>query len=467
MATRSVPLSFYRNRAMANMLYGILWLAGTSAHAEFILGLDNAIAMALNNDPWLVGNQQSQEAVESQAVAAGTLPDPKMSVSVVNLPTDTFDFDQEAMTQFKVGVSQMFPRGKSRALRRKKLQLTSTQFPHQRENREASITVTVTQLWLDVFKAQESIVLIKKDRGLFEQLADVVELSYSSALGRSRQQDVVRAQLELTRLDDRLTVLLQQQEMAQRRLAEWLSDQFTENYGIIGDSFPRRATVRVEPQLPRLALHETDLPGSARPLSPQQLALRFFKHPSVLAIDSRIKASGADIELTEQKYKPEWGVNMSYGYRDTDPLGIERADFLSVGVTFDMPLFTANRQDREYQASIDRSEAVKTDKWLLLRKMIAAYEVARAQLNRLDERRQLYHELLLPQMEDQAEASLTAYTNDDGDFAEVMRARIALLNAQIDDLGIAVDRQKAIAQLNYFLTAGVDSRAYDTGKGDE
>ena len=55
-------------------------------------------------------------------------------------------------------------------------------------------------------------------------------------------------------------------------------------------------------------------------------------------------------------------------------------------------------------------------------------------------------------MHQQAEASLTAYTNDDGDFAEVVRARISQLNAQIDSLEIDVERQKTIASLNYYLT---------------
>lgn len=56
-------------------------------------------------------------------------------------------------------------------------------------------------------------------------------------------------------------------------------------------------------------------------------------------------------------------------------------------------------------------------------------------------------------MNDQAEASLNAYTNDDGDFAEVVRARIAELNANIDYLSINIDRLKTIAELNYFSSS--------------
>ena len=54
-------------------------------------------------------------------------------------------------------------------------------------------------------------------------------------------------------------------------------------------------------------------------------------------------------------------------------------------------------------------------------------------------------------MEEQAEASLQAYTNDDGDFAEVVRARIADLNARVDGLRIDVSLAKLEAQLNYLL----------------
>ena len=92
---------------------------------------------------------------------------------------------------------------------------------------------------------------------------------------------------------------------------------------------------------------------------------------------------------------------------------------------------------------------------------MAAFETQRTQLLRLNERQTLYKERLLPQMQNQAEASLTAYTNDDGDFAEVVRSRIAELNASIDALEIDVERQKSIVQLNYFLMKNVKEITLD------
>ena len=87
---------------------------------------------------------------------------------------------------------------------------------------------------------------------------------------------------------------------------------------------------------------------------------------------------------------------------------------------------------------------------------MASFETAKAQLLRLDQRQKLYQTELLPQIHEQAEASLIAYTNDEGDFSEVVRARIAEMEAEIVALGIAVDKQKTILQLNYFFMTEAD-----------
>ena len=86
--------------------------------------------------------------------------------------------------------------------------------------------------------------------------------------------------------------------------------------------------------------------------------------------------------------------------------------------------------------------------------MRAGYESARSHLQYLNQRKTLYEKRLLKEVHDQAQASLTAYTTDAGDFAEVVRARIAELNANIDFLNISIDRLLAITQLNYFLPTG-------------
>lgn len=243
-------------------------------------------------------------------------------------------------------------------------------------------------------------------------------------------------------MDDRLTTLRQQQEAAQRRLSEWIGSQ---------------ASAPLAQQRPALRVSVPGLIDGSETHDAQTWFEQLRRHPAILALDRRIEATATGIALAQQKYQPEWGLRAQYGYRGHDPTGRDRADLFSIGVTFDLPLFTANRQDKQVGAAVARTEAMKTDRLLMLRKLMARLESARVQLQRLDERQTLYERQLLPQMAEQAEASLTAYDNDDGDFAEAVRARIAELNAKIDALGIAVERQTLIVRINYLLAQAASS----------
>ena len=425
--------------------------------ATTVLSFEHAIKSAQKNDPWLRGNIHQQSAIESMSTVASTLPDPKVTISLANLPTNGFDFAQEGMTQAKIGIAQMFPRGDILDIKSQQLRIQSEAFPFQRQNREAKVVLTVGSLWLDAYRVQQSIALIEKNRSLFEQLADVAQASYSTALGKTRQQDLVRAQLELTRLEDRLEKLAQQQNQYQGMLSQWLttfatSDESAEDI-LLKDIYLHDMVL--SQQLPQIDLFNTKVVDSQHWLKAEQLVHYFSNHPSVLAIDKKVSATKTGIQLAEQKYQPEWGVSASYGYRADDPMGRSRADLFSVGVTFDLPLFTENKQDKEVQSAIFKTEAVKTEKLLLLRQLLGSYSSAKGRLQRLKARQDLYKSKLLPQIHDQAEAALTAYTNDDGDFAEVVRARIAVLNAEIDELALDVEEQKLHLELNYLFLGSV------------
>ncbi len=455
MTLASAPGWFMRLGVAAIRLFwiaGLVLLFNPASYAleQGSLSLQQAVTIAQQNDPWMSGSRLRQEAGQAQSVAAGQLPDPIISMGFANVPVDDFDLNQEAMTQFKVGVIQTFPRGDTRVLKQQQLRELSARHPYMRENRQARVEASVSQLWLDVYRYRQSIRLIESDRGLFEHLVDVAQSSYQSALGRTRQQDLVRAQLELTRLDDRLAVLQQQQETVRAQLDEWLAGKLSRG-------------VAVADTLPALTVSYPAL--ISKPLNAPELATVLLQHPLIKGLDQQIVASATGVQLARQKYKPQWGLIASYGYRAADPQGNERSDLLSLGVSFDVPLFTANRQDREVQAAVATGEAIRTDKALALRSLQSGFDVARARLLRLDQRKALYAEQLLEQIHDQAEAALTAYTRDDGDFAEVVRARIAELNANIDFLNIKIDRLKTLAELNYFLASTAADDAHDTRPG--
>ena len=408
--------------------------------------LEQAIIQAQQEDPWLTASVQRQRSLEAKSTAAGTLPDPTVNAGLANLPVDSFNFDQENMTQFIVGVSQLFPRGKTRSLEQQRLEKLSQAQPYDREDRKAQVAMMVAHLWLEVYRNEKTIYLIDKDRRLFEHLVDVAQSNYTTAIGRTRQQDLVRAQLELTRLDDKLIRLRQQRDMNLAKLGEWLND-FSVSLLTDVPSMKEGNENFIQLLAPGLV---GEVAAADSPAKPVDLLAVLVQHPKIKSIDWKIKAFDADVELAKQGYKPQWGVNASYGYRDQTPMGDDRPDFFSIGMMLDVPLFTGNRQDKKVQSAQAEFAAIKAERLLALRQLKSGYETAEAMYLRLVERKLLFDLRLLKKMDQQAQASLAAYTNDDGDFAEAVRARIDTLNARIDALDIDVDRQKSIAQLNYF-----------------
>lgn len=413
------------------------------------LSFEKVINLSIDNDTWLLRNKYTQKSIELNSIAAGTYSDPKISINALNLPTDSFDLNQEAMTQLKIGVSQMFPRGNSLEIKQDQLILKASQYPFQREDRKSKLTVKIASLWLDAYKAQESIVLIEKNRNLFNQLADVAESSYSSALGKTRQQDIIRAQLELTRLDDKLTKLKQKQDASLLSLSEWIYS-FSEDE-LTNESILKRDHLQLPNKLPNIDINSKYF--LKKEVNPKELLLEFENHPAIKNLQQKIKYIAKGTLLSQERYKPQFGINTSYSKREDDLMGKNRSDLFSIGVSFDIPIFTENKQDKELEASILRTKAVKTEKVLLLRKLLSTFKTTKSNLLRLKERQYLYQNKLLPQIDEQAEAALTSYTNDDGDFAEVVRARISQLNSKIDLLSIKVDIQKLIIKYNYLFSS--------------
>lgn len=412
------------------------------------LTLEKVVKLSLINDSWLLGNKYTQEAIESKSISAGTYSDPKITIGALNLPTDGFDFNQEGMTQLKVGISQMFPRGDSLEIKQEQLKLKASQFPYQREDRKSKLTVKVSQLWLNAYKAQESISLIKNNLFLFKRLIDVAESSYSTTIGRSKQQDIIRAQLEVTKLDDKITMLKQKKDGFLSNLTEWLYT-FSEEEDIL-----KYSNLTLPKELPNIKMiNESTLNSN---ISTKTLINEFSEHPSLKNIDQKIKSVSKGVLLSKEKYKPQFGVNASYGYRGDDLMGRSRSDLVSAGISFDIPIFTKNRQDKELQAAILNLKSVKTEKFTQIRKHVSSFETTKVNLLKLKDRYSIYKTKLIPQINDQVEATLTAYTNDEGDFADVVRSRITQLNAKIDMLNINVEMQKNIIKYNYLFATNAE-----------
>ncbi len=419
------------NRQVVLLLLFLLMLtASFSALSKPILTLEQAEKIALVDEPGIISQQWQMESLSAQSVADGQLMDPKLQVGLNNLPTDTFDFDQENMTQLKIGIIQQFPSGDSLNIKQQKTQKQSELFLSKISERKLSIIKDIRLTYLEIYYWEKARNTIKQNKRFFSQLVNIVQSKFS--VGRNSQQDLIRAQLELSRLDDRLVKITQKINTQRSKLSRWIGTRYSKQ--------------TLSAQLPVLSIPEISEDF-------ETLSHLFHNHPKILEIDKKMEISRKDIQLVRESYKPGWALNVGYAYRDNNQNGGSRADFLSAGVTIDLPLFTANRQDKKLLSKEHKYQSLKDKRVAMLRQLIANLQQEVANEEQLHNRHQLYNKLLLPQAKQQTKASLLAYQSAQGNFSDVMRAYIDDLNVKLDERRIAVDHLQSKAKILYFTSS--------------
>ena len=395
------------------------------ANNVLALNLTQAEQIAIQADPAIENFKATSRSFVEASVADNSLPDPMLRLGAVNVPVDTFDLEQEQMTQLKIGVQQNFPRGNTLALKQQQSQFLSHSALAMADDATLKIIRDVRETYLNLYYEVSAHAIIKETRALFSELVKITESNY--AAGRVNQQDVVLADLELSRLEDRATKILAREESYRATLAQWIGDVA---WNVIDAEFP------VLPELPV----SVDL----NQLIPQ--------HPLIRSESAKVDASKKMTEMSRQGYKPSWSATLDYGYRSgNNPDGTERADFATALVSLDIPLFTANRQDKTVAANEQKIKAARYSKDDKLRVLKQLYEKNQRLWQRLSERKRLYKNSLLRSAKNNSKAALNAYQSGVSEFNTLMRAQITELDVRLEDLRIRVDRAIAQAKILYVV----------------
>ena len=277
------------------------------------LTLPNAEQQALSNDYGVQALQAQSSAFAEQAVAADTWMDPVLSIGTMNLPGNNPDPFNQGM--FELKVEQMLSRGNSAGIQRRKNELKGETASVAASDRQLTLLREVRLAWLDVWYWQQALQQLQDDRHLFESLLSVTESMYSQ--GRKNQQDLLRAELELSRLEDRIVSVNAGLEQSRAQLARWIGQP---DLDTISSELPEwHAIVDIDDQ-------------------------KLLQHPLVQTADLAINQSNQDVALAKEGYKPQWGVEFTYGREmgDMSTMGAaESRDKFSAMVMLDIPLFTA------------------------------------------------------------------------------------------------------------------------------
>ncbi len=391
--------------------------------AAVALSLQQAERLALETDPLINSHRSRSLSHEAEATANGTLPDPKLRLGMFNVPLDSFSTTEDPSTQLRIGIQQEFPRGSTTDLKQQQSRWLAQAATAQANDEERKLLLQVRDAYLNLYYEIQAGQIVEETRKLFTKLVKITEDQY--AAGRVNQQDVIRADLELSRLDDRATKIRSNEDEYRASLAQWIGDTAWQD---IDDGLPALPDV----------VNDSDI---------NEL---LTQHPSVLAETARVEASRAMTEVAKQDYKPGIGAFVEYRKRFGENAdGSDRSDMMAAMVTMDIPLFTENRQDKRVAAREQSTNAARYSRDDALRILRRKLERDRAIYRRLSERELIYKTRLVSSASSNAKASLNAYQSGVTEFTTLMRAGITELDVRLENLRIKVDRLRTQARLLY------------------
>ncbi|MEJ2682933.1 MAG: TolC family protein [Candidatus Sulfobium sp.] len=427
-----VPLKVFCVAVIAVSILLLLPLSsravGTDKGESVLEGLVNE---AIANNPDLRALKDREEAFSERPSQAESLDNPKVGFSLLAVPTNSFSFNQEPMTQKQFSVSQKIPFPGKLPLKgdiaRKETEIAAEDYVEKRND----LTRRVEEAFRNLLLINKTIDVTKENRDLLREFVKTTETKY--AVGAGIQQDVLKAQVELSKMADALITLGQKKESMIAHLNTLLyrpvDTPFREADGIVIDGVTH----------PKFSFGADELQKIAE-----------ANRPILIAAKRRIERSRLALRLAEKNYYPDFDVGVSYGQRQ------ERPDFVSGFVMVTVPLWHKTKEDKK----------VAEEKWNI-RRATQRYNTTRsemffrikdslARINKYRKQIDLFQTGLLPQSRTALESAISGYQVNKVDFITLVNNEVTLYNYEIQYYRAVTDYENTISEIE----ATVGKRLY-------
>ena len=394
------------------------------------IAYDEALRLAEEHAPALKAHEQQLEAARQDAQRAGRLPDPRMTLAVSNWPVtgrDAFAFNADEMTMKQVGVMQHFP---ARAKRRAQ-QAVAQRAIEQAEAVTAADRLAVRKLtaraWIALQAAENEVTLLQSLRESPQIAVGNAKARLSASTGSAT--DALAAQAAALNLELQIDMAQVELDAARAGLARWL-DRMPSDIQTAGQM----------PDLDRLPVNEGTLLASVDALGP------------LLPWRSREALASASVSEADAGRHPDWSLGLTYGQRGRSPAGGHLSDMVMLEFSVDLPLFTANRQDRDVaarradqRAAVADLEEAQRAQAEALRRTLAEWQGLKRQIARKE------HEIL-PLAHDRSQAALAAYKAG-GELQPWIEARRDEVQLHVEHARHLRDLGRAWAELAFLMPA--------------
>jgi len=376
------------------------------------------IVEAEQNNPEIQAATHGAQAAGYGAKQAGALPDMQVMVQHLSVgsPRPFAGYTNSDFAYIGLGAAQEFPWPGKRALRR---QVAGAQAEAMRTQSGAVSRIVIEQVKLTYFRLaylQATLETLLRDDKLLGEMEQIAESRYR--VGQGNQQEVLRAQLQHTRILQEINLHHREQGQLQAQLKQLLGR---------GQESP---DITTEP------LRERALPAGASELLQQARQ----NNPEIKARDKLLQRADLQTELARKEFRPDFGLQ--YMYQNTDR---KFRDYYLLTFTITLP----NRERRRAElaeATENRRTAtaeLNAEVQHRLAEVQDQYVIAKSSAEQL----RIFREGLIPQAEATFRAAQAAYQANRQDFETLLSSFRDVLDFEEQYQKELSEHESALARL--------------------
>ncbi|MGA2914427.1 MAG: TolC family protein [Sedimentisphaerales bacterium] len=380
--------------------------------------LDDYLDFASSNNAELKASFEEWTAALEQIPQAKALPDP-----VINYGKYVRESDMQ-MGQ-AAGLMQTFPwLGKIEA----QTDAASANAKAARQRFEAaklSLYRQVKKEFYEFLYLKEAIDIARQNLELIKHFEQVALTKYTTATGT--HPDIIRAQIELAKLDEILVSLKELKKPQVARLNAILNRPAEANL-----DWPQK------PAISKLAMNFNQLINLLRE-----------KNPQLAELDWMIESARNEVKLAQKKFYPDIGVGVEWSQFDKSG-GNSGQDSVALVFQMNIPLWRDSYKAAEQQAKANVRKAtqqkIEAENSLASQVAGVLYEIEESQ-----RQMHLHGDILVPKAGQLVNASETAYKAGTIDFLSLIDAQRMLLEHNLDYQRAITDNQQKLAELEMLI----------------
>jgi len=387
--------------------------------------LDSLVRVALERNPAIQAADHKFRSAEYQAEYAGWLPDPQLTVGVLNFPRTSFSFNETPMTGVFVGMSQTIPWPGKLSVQAEIAGLNSESRVLDLAAGENSVIRLVTSNYYDFSFWTLTGDILAENLKLIQDIIDVAQTRYANGLGSA--QDVLRSQTAEARLENRILMARQMRSSALTRLG-WLTDN------------PATIHASLMSVLPPISSDATD-------------SISEVSNPILANATLKSTIAGKQVSLARSSYWPDLTFGVDYRIRKDIPMDPVRGeDFLTFKVGLKMPLWFFVRQKNQTAAARQSLLASQAEERSITNEIEQRVADILLALQSLTERIEQYDHLILPQGRAAVEAAQVAYEVGQVDFNGLLAAQLEVMDIELERLELLKQYHQQAAVLRELTT---------------